>query len=89
VTFPKRRSQIACGIPHSARDHWVLTVSGKSSCCIPASLPVEAEERSKEKLSVAIAQVNEVGVIGDATLGAEIFPSPPDPVVLFVGIFLS
>ena len=52
-------------------------------------MSVEAEERSKEKLAVVVAQVNEVGVIGDATSGAERFPSPPDPVVLFVGIFLS
>ena len=89
MTFPKRRSQIACGIPHSACDHWVLTVSGKFSVAIPASLSVEAEERSKEKLSVAIAQVKEVGVIGDSSFGSEGFPLSPDPIVLFVGVFLS
>jgi hypothetical protein len=55
VMFQKPRSQIACGIPHSACDHWFLTVSGKFSFSIPASLLVEAEERLKEKLSVAIA----------------------------------
>ena len=89
MTFPKRRSQIACGIPHSACDHWVLTVSGKFSVAIPASLSVEAEERSKEKLLVAIAHVNEVGVIIDPTFGSEGFPLSPDPIVLFVGVFLS
>jgi hypothetical protein len=89
VTFPERRSQIACGIPHSACNHWVLTVSGKFSFAIPASLSVEAEERSKEKLLVATAHVKEVGVIGHSSFGAEGFPSSPDPIVLFVGVFLS
>jgi hypothetical protein len=89
VTFSERRSQIACGIPHSASDHWVLTVSGKFSFAIPASLSVEAEERLKEKLLVATAHVKEVGVIGDSSFGAEGFPSSPDPIVLSVGVFLS
>jgi hypothetical protein len=66
-----------------------LTVSGKFSFAIPASLSVEAEERSKEKLLVATAHVKEVGVIGDSSFGAEGFPSSPDPIVLFVGVFVS
>jgi hypothetical protein len=45
---------------------------------------VEAEERSKEKLLV-----KEVGVIGNSSFGAEGFPLLPDPIVLFVGVFLS
>jgi hypothetical protein len=39
----------------------------KFSLAIPASLPVEAEERSKEKLLVATALVKEVGFIGDSS----------------------
>ncbi len=89
MMFPKRHSQIACGILHSACDHWVFTVSGKFSFFIPGSLSVEAEERSKEKLLVATAHVKEVGVIGHSSFGAEGFPSSPDPIVLFVGVFLS
>jgi hypothetical protein len=89
VTFPECRSQIACGIPHSAWHHWVLTVSCKFSFAIPASLSVEAEERSKEKLLVSTAHVKEVGVIGDSSFGSEGFPLSPDPIVLFVGAFLS
>jgi hypothetical protein len=64
-------------------------VFGKFSFAIPASLPVEAKERSKEKLLVATAHVKEVGVMGDSSFGAEGFPLLPDPIVLFVGVFLS
>ncbi len=85
---PERRSQTACGTAHSACDHWVLTVSGKFSFCIPASVSIEAEERSKEKLLGATAQAKEVGVIGDASFVAEVLPSPPDSVVFFVCVFL-
>jgi hypothetical protein len=69
--FPKHQSQIACGILHSACDHWVLTVSGKFSFSIPTSLSVEAERRSKERLYVAIAHVKEIGVIGELSFCAE------------------
>jgi hypothetical protein len=93
VTFPECPSQIACSIAHSACDHWLLTVSSKFSFSIPASLSVEAEERSNEKLSVTIAQVKEIGVIPDVALGvawgAEGLPPSPDSVVLFAGILLS
>jgi hypothetical protein len=37
---------------------------------------------------VATAQVKEVGVIGDASFGAEVLPSPPDSIVFFVCVFL-
>jgi hypothetical protein len=46
-------------------------LSGKFSFAIPASLSVEAEERSKEKLLVVIAHIKEIGVIGEPFFCAE------------------
>jgi hypothetical protein len=89
VMFPKYQCQIACGIPYSgACDHWLLmVVADKLSFCNPASLYVEAKERSKEKLSGIVTPVNEEGVVVDY-LGAVQFPSVPVMVILFVRILL-
>ena len=41
---PERRCQVACGLAQSARDHWFLTMVGKSPMDVPVGSSIEVKE---------------------------------------------
>ena len=88
MMVPKRQSQTACGIPHSAANHWYATLAGKSTVEIPGGTAIELEEQPEEELLVCWGKESEEGVIVEATAEAEVFPPVPDMVGGLVSCFL-
>ena len=85
---PKRRSQVACGFAHSARDHWVLTQSKKLSRLGPSADTVAGEKGLDVEAALLVGKRSEVGVIACTGGGAEVHPSSPDSVAVLVASFL-
>jgi hypothetical protein len=88
MMVPKQRSQMACGIPHSAADHWFATLAGKSSVGIPRGATVKLEEGSEDEFFFSWGNVKEERVIVEATAEAEVLPPAPDAIGGLVAGFL-
>lgn len=85
---PKRRSQVACGFAHSACDHWALTQSKKLPRLGPFGDAVAGEKGLDVEGPLFVGKRSEEGVISSAGGGAEVQPSSPDSVSVFVASFL-
>jgi hypothetical protein len=85
---PKRQSQTACGISHSAADHQLLTPSCKFAVRIPVRFSIELEEGPEEEFFFWWRQVSKEGVIVKPAACAEVLPAAPDAVGRLVSGFL-
>jgi hypothetical protein len=85
---PKRRSQVACGFPHSTCNHREVTPSIKCPILGPLGGAITGEKGSGEKFSVVCGYTSKEGVRYAAGLLAESEPSTPDAVIVFVAAFL-
>jgi hypothetical protein len=86
---PKRRSQVACGFPHSTCDHREVTPSIKCPVLGPLGSAITGKKGAGEKFAVVCGYTSEEGVRKAACLLAESEPATPDAVVVFVAAFLS
>ena len=84
---PKRRSHVARGLSHSARDHWALTVAVRVARDLPVRGPVALEKCLGEKLPFVVGKQSEERVGPMSAELAESDPTTPDSVSILMSRF--
>jgi len=88
VIVPECRDQVACGFAHSARDHWLFTLScDDSASLLPSGRSKAGDEGLDKKLLSDWGQVIEERVMASSGFGAEAEPASPCPVLRFIAFF--